>query len=302
VKREGEWRDPALPQIGRLMAPGVAGLAITQLNVFITTLLASFLVQGSVSYLYYAFRLVHLPIGLVGVAVATATFPAMASAAARRSPEDLRNTLAFGLRMTLFLTVPALLGLVVYRHTIIHLLFERGEFTPVMTTATASVLLGYCLGLCFFVANRVLIPAFYSFQDTVTPVKAGAIAVAVNIILSLLLMKPLGATGLAVATSLASLVNFFLLIVLLRRHLGPFSHLMLGKPLQKTALAGLCMAGALVLLQAVAPTLNGKGLILEVGGLLSELGIGTAVFFGVAAFLRSDEVKLLRGLFQRWLA
>lgn len=300
VKREGEWRDPALPQIGRLMAPGVAGLAITQLNVFITTLLASFLVQGSVSYLYYAFRLVHLPIGLVGVAVATATFPAMAAAAARRSPEDLRNTLAFGLRMTLFLTVPALLGLVVYRHTIIHLLFERGEFTPVMTTATASVLLGYCLGLCFFVANRVLIPAFYSFQDTVTPVKAGAIAVAVNIIFSLLLMKPLGATGLAVATSLASLVNFFLLIVLLRRHLGPFSHLMLGKPLQKTALAGLCMAGALALLQAVAPTLNGKGLILEVGGLLSELGIGTAVFFGVAAFLRSDEIQLLRGLFQRW--
>jgi hypothetical protein len=75
---------------------------------------------------------------------------------------------------------------------------------------------------------------------------------------------------------------------------------MLAKPLQKTALAGLCMAGALALLQAVAPTLNGKGLILEVGGLLSELGIGTAVFFGVAAFLRSDEIQLLRGLFQRW--
>jgi putative peptidoglycan lipid II flippase len=302
LNRRGGWRDPALRQMGRLMAPGVAGLAVTQLNVFITTLLASFLVQGSVSYLYYAFRLVHLPIGLIGVAVATVAFPAMAAAIARHSPDDLRNTLVLALRVSLFLTVPALLGLVIFRHTIIHLLFERGEFTGVMTAATASVLLGYSVGLCFFVANRVLIPAFYAFQDTVTPVKAGAAAVVTNIVFSLLLMKPLGAAGLAVATSLASLLNFFLLIIFLRKHLGPFPYQTLLRPLQKTGFAGLCMAGALVLLHGVLPSLNGKGLIVEFGGFLGELGIGTAVFLGVAAFLGSDEVRLLRGLFQRWLA
>ncbi len=299
LKQRGEWRDPALSQIGRLMAPGVAGLAITQLNVFITTLLASFLVQGSVSYLYYGFRLVHLPIGLIGVAVATVAFPAMAAAAARHSPDDLRNTLIFALRVTLFLTVPALLGLVIYRHTIIHLLFERGEFTGVMTAATASVLLGYCFGLCFFVANRVLVPAFYAFQDTVTPVKAGATAVAANIVFSLLLMKPLGAAGLAVATSLASLVNFLLLIVFLRKHLGAFPHRSLVRPLQRTGLAGLCMAGTLALLQGMLPSLHGKGLFLEFGAFLGELGIGTAIFLAVAAFLGSDEVRLLRGVFRR---
>lgn len=298
-RHRGEWKDPAIAQIGRLMAPGVAGLAITQLNVFITTLLATFLVQGSVSYLYYAFRLVHLPIGLIGVALATATFPTMAAAAARDAPEDLRNTLIFALRLSLFLTTPALVGLLLYRHTIIHLLFERGEFTGVMSAATASVLLGYCIGLCFFVANRVLVPAFYAFQDTVTPVKAGAVAVAANIGFSLLLMRPLGAAGLAVATSLASLVNFFLLIIFLRKHLGPFPHHSLVRPLQKTALAGLCMAATLALLQGALPSLEGTGLILEFGGFLGELGIGTAVFLAAAVFLGSDEVRLLRGVFQR---
>lgn len=298
----GKWRDPALARIGRLMVPGVGGLAITQLNVFITTLLASLLVEGSVSHLYYAFRLVHLPIGVIGVAAATVAFPAMAAAASRHSPEELRNTLVFALRFTLFLTVPALVGLVIFRNTIIHLLFERGEFTQAMTTATAQVLLGYCLGLCFFVANRVLIPAFYAFQDTVTPVKTGAIAVAANILFSLLLMQPLGAAGLAVATSLASLVNFSLLMVFLRKHLGPFRGELLGRPLQKTGLAGLCMAGTLFALQGLLPSLEDRGLLVQLAGFLGELGSGTAVFFGVAAFLGCEEVRFLRGLFQRWLA
>ena len=297
----GGWRDPALGRIGRLMVPGVAGLAITQINVFITTLLASFLVQGSISYLYYAFRLVHLPIGLVGVAVATVAFPAMAAAAARQSPEDLRNTLVFALRVTFFLTIPALVGLVIYRNTIIHLLFERGAFTSAMTAATASVLLGYCLGLCFFVANRVLVPAFHAFQDTVTPAKAGAIAVASNICFSLLLMQPLGAAGLAVATSLASLVNFSLLVIYLKKHLGPFLRQIPVKPLQKTVFAGLCMAGTLIILQGLLPSLEGRGFVVGLAGFLGELGIGTAVFLGVAAFLGCDELRLLRGLFQKRL-
>jgi len=300
LTQRGHWRDPALAQIGRLMAPGVAGLAVTQLNVFITTVLATFLVQGSVSYLYYAFRLVHLPIGLIGVAVATVVFPAMAAAAARHSPEELKNTLVFALRFTFFLTVPALLGLAIYRESIIRVLFERGEFTHVMTITTAQVLLGYCLGLCFLVANRVLIPAFYAFQDTVTPVKTGAIAVAANILISLLLMRPLGAAGLAVATSIASLVNFCLLIVFLRKHLGPLPRQTLVTSLQKTGLAGLCMAGTLLGLQGVLPSLESGGVAFEVGWVLAGLGIGIGVFVGVAAFLGSDEIQVLRSLFQRW--
>ena len=293
----GPWRDPALARIGRLMAPGIAGLAVTQLNVFITTLLASFLVEGSISYLYYAFRLVHLPIGLIGVAGATAVFPAMA-AAAQRSPEDLKKTLVFALRLTLFLTIPALLGLAIFRQPIIHLLFERGAFTRGMTAATAQVVLGYSLGLCFFVANRVLVPAFYAFQDTTTPVKAGAVAVASNILFSLVLMGPLEAAGLAVATSLASVVNFTLLIVLLRRHVGPLPGKDLARSLTKTGLAGLGMAATCLILQVLWPW-GGHGLLPQLGHLVGGLGLGTAVFLGVAAFLGCEEVQVLRKLFQR---
>lgn len=298
----GQWRDPALARIGRLMGPGVAGLAITQLNIFITTLLASFLVEGSVSYLYYAFRLVHLPIGLVGVAVATVVLPSMAAAAAQHSTEDIRQTLLFALRFTLFLTVPALLGLAIFRNSIIRLLFERGEFTQATTTATAQVLLGYSIGLCFFVANRVVVPAFYAFQDTVTPVKAGAIAVASNIVFSLLLMQPLQVTGLAVATSLASVINFCLLIVLLRKHLGPFLRPTFVRSLQRTGFAGLCMAGTCFVLQALLPSPDGAGVMWEIGSLLGELAIGSAVYVGVAILLGCEEVQLLRGLFQRWFS
>src|SRR3989304_2644342 len=194
------------------MVQGVAGLAVPQLNVFIPPLLASFLVEGSISYLYYAFRLVHLPIGLIGVAGATAVFPAMA-AAAQRSSADLKKTLVFALRLTLFLTIPALLGLVIFRQPIIQLLFERGAFTRGMTLATAQVVLGYSLGLCFFVANRGL-----------------------------------------VATCL--------------------------------------------ILQVLWPW-GGHGLLPQLGHLVGGLGLGTAVFLGVAAFLGCEEVQVLRRLFQR---
>lgn len=296
--RGGRWMDPVLARIGRLMGPGVAGLATTQLNLFITTVLATFLVEGSVSSLYYAFRLIHLPIGLIGVAVATAAFPAMAVAAAQRSPEELKRTLVFALRITLFLTIPALVGLVIFRKTIIHLLFERGAFTPLATIATAQVLLGYCVGLCFFVANRVLIPAFHAFQDTVTPVKAGAIAVASNIVFSLLLMHPLQAAGLAVATSLASVINFSLLMVFLRKYLGSFRREVLGRPLQKAGIAGLCMAGTLYALQGLLPALEGYGFFPELAGFMGEFVLGMGVFVGVAAFLRCEEIRLLGGLLQ----
>lgn len=296
--RGGKWRDPVLGRIGRLMAPGVAGLATTQLNLFITTLLASFLAEGSISYLYYGFRLIHLPIGLIGVAVATAVFPAMSAAAAKRAPEDLKKTLVFALRITLFLTIPALVGLVIFRKTIIHLLFERGEFTPLATAATAQVLLGYCVGLCFFVANRVIIPAFHAFQDTVTPVKAGAIAVASNIVFSLVLMQPLQAAGLAVATSLASVINFSLLMVYLRKYLGSLRGEGLGKPLQKLALAGLCMAGTLYGLQGLFPALDAYGSIPALVGFVGEFAVGAGVFMAAAAFLGCEEARLIGGLLQ----
>jgi putative peptidoglycan lipid II flippase len=220
------------------------------------------------------------------------------AAAAQRSSADVKKTLVFALRLTLFLTIPALLGLAIFRQPIIHLLFERGAFTRGMTLATAQVVLGYSLGLCFFVANRVLVPAFYAFQDTTTPVKAGAVAVASNILFSLVLMGPLEAAGLAVATSLASVVNFTLLIVMLRRHVGPLPGRDLARSLAKTGLAGLGMAATCLILEVLWPW-GGHGFLPQLGHLVGGLGLGTTVFLGVAVFLGCEEVQVLRRLFQR---
>jgi putative peptidoglycan lipid II flippase len=214
-------RDPDVRRIARLMAPGVAGLGITQVNVFVGTFLASFLGEGSISVLYYAFRLIQLPIGLFGVAIATAAFPVMARQATGRSLGELAATVGNSVRLALFVTLPCMVGLLVFRVQIVQLLFERGAFDRTLTLATADAVLFYALGLGAYVTNRIVTPAFYSLQDTVTPVRVGAVAVLVNIGASLAFMGPLGASGLALATAMSSFANLGLLLFLFRRRLGP---------------------------------------------------------------------------------
>ena len=209
--------DPAVHAIGRLMLPGVGGLAVTQVNVLVGTLLASFLPEGNVAAMTYAFRLVQFPIGVVGVAIATGALPVLAAAVAREAGGDYARALTASLRMAIFLTLPAMAGLIVFRTQIVAVLFERGAFARPATLLTASILAAYAAGLLFYVANRILAPAFYSLQDTWTPVTTGAVSVAVNAAASLVLMPAFGAVGIALATALASGVNCLQLVVRLRR-------------------------------------------------------------------------------------
>lgn len=285
--------NPALRRVGHLMAPGTAGLAITQVNVFISTLLASFLAEGSVSYIYYSFRLVHLPLGAFGVAIATVTLPSMSSAVAERSIDKLKETFSFALRLALFITIPAMVGLIVFRVPIVHLLFERGRFTRDMTLGTSDALFFFSLGLCFYVVTRILVPVFYSFQDTRTPVKVGAIAVASDILFSLALMPTMKVNGLALATALSSIINVTLLITILRRRIGPLG----GKPimrfLSKVLMASISMGSlAWMSLEIYNPltlsSLSGK--VLVVG---AQIFIGIFVFLGVALVLRIEELVFL---------
>ncbi|MBI3988131.1 MAG: murein biosynthesis integral membrane protein MurJ [candidate division NC10 bacterium] len=286
-----DFEDPSLLRIGRLMIPGTLGLAITQINVFIGTFLASFLDQGSISYLYYAFRLIQFPIGLFGVALATALLPTLSSQASVRSLEAVKGTLMFSMRFAFFLTLPAMLGLIVFRVPIIFLLFERGEFTRAETLATAEILLFYSLGLMFYVLNRVVAPVYYAFQDTKTPVLIGAGAVLSNIVFSLLLMPTLGARGLALATSLSSLVNFFWLVRRLKSKLGPLGWGGQVTPFVKTSLAALTILLLSLLVPAEILLVEGFQGTLRVGGVLAA----TAILFLLAAWLmRCEELNFLK--------
>jgi len=308
VRREGakfsfdfQLREPVVHKIGRLMLPGIIGLAITQANFFIGTFLASFLKQGSVSFLYYSFRLIQIPIGLVGVALGSAILPFLSSSATEGSYLQLKRVTSLAVRLGFFITVPFTAGLIIFRRPLISVLFERGQFTELMSQEVAETLLFLSLGICFYVGDRIVVSAFYSLQDTKTPVTISAIAVATDILFSLLLMGPLQVRGLALATSIASFIHFCLLTVTLRKKIGSLGERELLRSLTRIILSTaplvlLCYA----LVQGFPPL--GQAKFLGKAGILAlEILIGLGTYLGTAFLLRSEEAhSLLASLRKRF--
>ncbi len=234
--------DPGVRRIATLMVPATIGLAATQLNLFVNTILASTLIEGSVSWLAYAFRLMQLPIGVFGVALATVSLPAISRHAVAGDMRGLRATLAGAVRLVFALTLPATFGLWALAGPLVRLLYERGRFNAADTDRTAAALAAYCVGLCAYAAVKILVPAFYALGDTKTPVRASFLSVAVNLGGNLLLMGSLGHVGLALSTSLTMLFNFGQLSWALRRRLGRFEGRALVSTLVRTMLPSAAMA------------------------------------------------------------
>jgi putative peptidoglycan lipid II flippase len=281
------------------MAPGVAGLSITQINVFVGTYLASYLPQGSVAALTYAFRLVQFPIGVIGVAIATGALPVLAASMAKDAVEEMKGALQGSLRLALFLSLPAAVGLMFFRLPILHVLFERGAFTRPVTILTAEILLAYSLGLVFYISNRILAPAFYAMHDTWTPVRMGMMSVGVNIAASILLMGPLGAAGLALATAVASVSNFVLLFMQLRSRIGRLGMRRLAFPAGKIALACVPMAAWAVVSRVWWDVLAVRGTAGKAALLCGEVGVAVALFAVTAAALRCEEFGWALALLRR---
>ncbi len=238
------FRDPGVIRMVTLMAPAAIGLAATQVNIFVNTFLASLLPQGSVSWLNYAYRLMQLPIGLFGVAIATVTLAEVSRHAARREMPELKRTISFSLRFGLFLTLPATMILMALAHPIVALLYQHGRFGEGDSVQTAQALWGYAVGLSAFSAVRVLVPVYYSLGMTRVPVTISFVTIAVNIVLNVALMHPLQHRGLALATSIASVLNFTLLFEVLRRKIGPMGGRVLARSAAKIFFASLLAAVA----------------------------------------------------------
>jgi putative peptidoglycan lipid II flippase len=214
------FSHPRVKTILKLMVPAIFGASIYQVNVVVVRLLASFLPSGSVSYLYYADRLDQFPLGIFAVALGTAVLPTMSRMAAENRIEDLKRTFIDALSMTLYITIPAALGLAILSVPIISALFFRGEFDFTSVVMTANALVFFALGLPFVASIRVLSNGFYALKDTATPVKIGVVAIIVNILLSVILVVPMAHCGLALAVSLDALLNAVLLLVVFRRIMG----------------------------------------------------------------------------------
>ncbi|MBZ5496784.1 MAG: murein biosynthesis integral membrane protein MurJ [Acidobacteriia bacterium] len=206
-----DFKDPGVRQIAMLMLPAIVGLSATQINIAVDTQLAGHYGNGPVSYLNYAFRLMQLPIGLFGVAIATTTLATVSLHAARNDIERLRNTVSSSLRLAACLTFPATAGLILFRREVIELLYERGAFLPSDTVKTSQVLFLYALALFAYSGVKILVPTFYALNDTKTPVRLSVTTVAVKIAVNFLLIIPMGFLGLAMATAVASWLNFALL-------------------------------------------------------------------------------------------
>lgn len=204
-------------RIMKLLLPTLFAVSITQINLLVDTLIASFLQDGSISWLYYSDRLVEFPLGVFGVALATVILPNLSADYANASRESYSRTLAWALRLVFLIAIPAAAGLILLAAPILSTLFQYRAFTEMDVTMAARSLMAYAIGLPGFILIKILSSAFFSRQDTRTPVKAGVIAMLCNIVLNLLLVFPLAHVGLALATSLSAYVNCGLLYLYLRR-------------------------------------------------------------------------------------
>jgi putative peptidoglycan lipid II flippase len=205
-------RDPGVKRIVRLMVPALFGVSVTQISLLIDTLLASFLVTGSISWLYYGDRLMEFPLGILGVALGTVILPRLSQKHAEQSPEVFSRTLDWALRWVLLLGVPAAVGLLVLAGPLMATLFHSGEFTGEDVRMAARALMAYSLGLAAQMGIKVLAPGFYARQNMKTPVRIAVIAMLTDIAFALMLMFPLGHVGLAMATTMAATVNASLLL------------------------------------------------------------------------------------------
>ena len=313
LRREGfryarlfDPRDPGLRRVLVLMGPGTIGLAATQVNLFVNTLLATGQGTGAASWLTYAFRLMYLPIGLFGVSIGTAVLPAVSRHATAGDTAGIRRTVSRGLAMMLMLNVPATLGLMVLATPIVRLLFERGHFLPADTAATAAALRLYAVGLIGYSAVRIASPTFYAIGESRTPAIVSAAAIAVNVIASLALVRVIGFQGLALGTSIAAIANAALLLGLLRRRLGGLEGGRLLTTLLKVTMSALVMAVAAVSIQRamdrLAPgarlTAQAIRLGVTIGGSLAALALMANVL-GVEAF--GDAVGMAESRVRKWL-
>jgi len=210
-------RHDGVRRVGRLMLPAIFGVSVAQINLLVNTFLASFLVTGSVSWLYYSDRLMEFPLGVFGIALATVILPNLSRQHAAASREEFSDLLDWALRWVFIIGIPASVALVVLAGPMLATLFHFGAFSERDVAMSGQALMAFAAGLVGFILIKVLAPGFYARQDTKTPVRIGAISLAVNIALSLVLVLPFHHTGLALAVSVSAFVNAGLLFRVLRR-------------------------------------------------------------------------------------
>ncbi len=286
-------KDPGLKKILWLMLPATIGLSATQINIFVNTNFASSCMEGSVSWLNYAFRMVQLPIGVFGVAFSVAAMPVLAKQAAQKDFAALRQTFSSSLVMVFSLTIPATAGLILMARPIIRLIFEHGAFTSFDTLHTAQALIYYAYGLFAYSAVKIMVPVFYALNDTKYPVIGSFIAVTANIISIMLTINTFEFRAIALSTSCAMTINFFFLGCILYRKLTGFSLSYLARGILKILLASAVMALAIVILLNKMQWFLSGSIPLQLMGVFFIIGSAATVYGIILHFLNLPEFRVI---------
>ena len=284
-------RDPDTRRIGKLMLPAVGGLAAVQVNIFVNTIFAT-TEPGAVAWLNYAFRFLQLPIGVFGVAIATITTTRFADSAADKAYKAMGNQLTESLRLALFLTIPATVGLLVLGEPIIRLIFEHGRFDATDTINTARALNLFVIGLVAYACVKVIAPAFYAVNRSRIPVFASISAVVGNLILNITLHPHYGYAVLALGTAAAALINFAILYVMFHRKITGIKHISLVAYALRIGIAATSM-GAIAWLcnHRLERAIGTDSLLAQLAGVFAPVFAGVLAYGITCWILRVKELQ-----------
>lgn len=290
-----DWNHAGLRQIITLMGPAILGNAAVQINVMVNTNFASRIPgNGPVSWLGYAFRFMQLPLGLFGVAIASATLPSISRSAVAGNFDDFRRTLSKSLGMVFLLTVPSSIGLMVLGNTMIGAIYQGGKFQEFDTEQTALALSCYAVGLAGYAALKVLNPAFYALHDAKTPMIISLISIAINYFTAFALLRgtALGHAGLALSTSAVAIFGSVALFAILRTRIGGIHGRALANSIWKITLASAVMGGAVWLVSHEIQQWLGTARLGRLVDLALSIPFGLLVFYGACRLLRVAELDL----------
>ncbi len=291
-------RHPAVRKVVKLMIPGIFGAGIHQINFALSRMIASFLEEGSVSSLYYSSRIQEFTLGLFSIALSIALLPTFSDLVASKDYSGMKRTLSFSLRVIAFITIPAMVGLLVLSRPIIHILYQRGHFDAESTVMTASCLLFFSLSLPFISGVKIIAPAFYSLKDTKTPAVIAFFTLIIYISLSIILMGPMRVSGIALALSIVSVFNFFILFHLLEKKIGKVGKKKVLDSAFRSALAafimGLSVWGFFHLFSFYE-----MSFLLRLVIFIGTLFIGVGVYMLFSFLFNRDELKSFQMILSR---
>lgn len=292
-----EWASEAVQDVLRLMGPRVIGLAATQINFIVVIFFASFISDEAISAMNYAFLMMMLPVGVIGMAISTAVFPTLSQQAAASEFDALRHSTSRALRTILFLAIPASAGLLVLAEPSVRLLLERGAFGVDSTDLVVGALMLYAVGIFGHAGIEILSRGFYALSDTRTPVTVAVGAVLLNILLSAALVAPFGVEGLALAASITAAVEFTILVRLLRDRLGGWDELGLGLPVTRTVLATAVMAEVVVIARLLlgGGGIEGDTFLESLAVVVIAGGLGGLSYLGLSFVMNRDAVIAVTG-------